>query len=136
MRPFRGGEVDEGETWEGAPTWSWAFRGGEKWFSFLYGGLEYTRQADNSTVQLTLAGGDVLNFAGYSTTCQVLGRLAEGETQSDDYEAAVLDTVGWRAKELHSMICIERGTEQVIGFAAPDAGKLDKVTAVFIAEPT
>ena len=64
-----------------------------KAFWFGDGGLEYTPQADDSPVQIALEGQDVLRFAGYSTTCQVLERLPQDETRSDDYEAAVLDTV-------------------------------------------
>ncbi|KAJ3464978.1 hypothetical protein MRS44_005636 [Fusarium solani] len=80
------------------------------------------------------AGRDVMHFEGYSATCQVLECLPQGETQLDDYETAVLDTVQWRAKELHSMILLESDITEVVGFAAPDADSLDKVTVIFIAE--
>ncbi|KAI3581763.1 heterokaryon incompatibility protein-domain-containing protein [Fusarium oxysporum f. sp. albedinis] len=129
-------KMDKGETWDGAPTWSWAHIGGSKTFWFERDWLKYTLQADKSQAQVILSDEDVLQFSGYSSDCQVLQRLPQNAVRSDKYEAAVLWMVDWWAKEVHTMICSDKYGKEVVGYAAPDAEDLNKVTALFIAERT
>ncbi|KAJ3525198.1 hypothetical protein NM208_g9152 [Fusarium decemcellulare] len=128
-------DASEVEIWEGAPSWSWAHKSGSKWFWFRRGCFECSLQANKSPVGLTLNDDDVLRFTGYSASCQVAD-CVDGDTRTDDYEAAVLETArGW-ARKLYTMTQLGGATAQTVGFVTLDKPPLSNVTILFIAERT